>query len=78
MRLARDRRRRDRYHCHVVNDAAIAAAVDAGARTLGQVCRSDRGGQRLRLVRVLGAMPLVCEHVSRQVPESVEAQHAAS
>ena len=64
-------------HCHVVNDAAIAAAVDAGARALGQVCGatgpcSDCGSC------VFSVRRLVCEHVSRQVPESVEAQHAAS
>ena len=64
-------------HCHVVNDAAIAAAVDAGARTLAQVCRSTGAGSDCGSC-VFSVRRLVCEHVSRQVPESVEAQHAAS
>ena len=64
-------------HCHVVNDAAIAAAVDAGARTLGQVCRSTEAGSACGSC-VFSVRRLVCEHVSRQVPESVEAHHAAS
>ena len=64
-------------HCHVVNDAATAAAVDAGARTLGQVCRSTGAGSDCGSC-VFSVRRLVCEHVSRQVPESVEAQHAAS
>ena len=64
-------------HCHVVNDAAIAAAVDAGARALGQVCRSTGAGSDCGSC-VFSVRRLVCEHVSRQVPESVEAQHAAS
>ena len=64
-------------HCHVVNDAAITAAVDAGARTLGQVCRSTGAGSDCGSC-VFSVRRLVCEHVSRQVPESVEAQHAAS
>ena len=32
-------------HCHVVNDAAVAAAVDAGARTLYEVCCADFGAR---------------------------------
>ena len=64
-------------HCHVVNDAAIAAAVDAGARTLGQVCRSTGAGSDCGAC-VFSVRRLVCEHVSSQVPESVEAHHAAS
>ena len=64
-------------HCHVVNDAAIAAAVDAGARTLGQVCRSTGAGSDCGSC-VFSVRRLVCEHVSRQVPDRVEAQHAAS
>ena len=64
-------------HCHVVNDAAIAAAVDAGARTLGQVCRSTGAGSDCGSC-VFSVRRLVCGHVSRQVLESVEAQHAAS
>ena len=64
-------------HCHVVNDAAIAAAVDAGARTRGRGCRSP-GPRSDCGACVFSVRRLVCEHVSRQVPESVEAQHAAS
>ena len=64
-------------HCHAVNDAAVAAAAAAGARTLGQVCRSPGAGSDCGSC-VFSVRRLVCEHVSRQVPDSVEAQHAAS
>jgi bacterioferritin-associated ferredoxin len=64
-------------HCHVVNDAAIADAVHAGARTLAQVCRST-GAARDCGACVFSVRRLVCEHVSSQVPESVESHHAAS
>lgn len=63
-------------HCHVVNDAPSRRPSTA-ARTLGQVCRSTGAGSDCGSC-VFSVRRLVCEHVSRQVPESVEAQHAAS
>lgn len=31
-------------HCQVVTETAVAEVVDAGARTLGQVCRTTGAG----------------------------------
>ena len=64
-------------HCHVVNDAAVTAAVDAGARTLSEVCRSTGAGRDCGAC-VFSVRRLVCEHVALAVPESAEACHAAS
>ena len=64
-------------HCHVVNDRAIADAVDAGARSLAQVCRSTGAASDCGAC-VFSVRRLVCEHVASQVSESVEAHHAAS
>jgi bacterioferritin-associated ferredoxin len=48
-------------HCAVVNDAAIAAAVDHGAATLAQVCAATGAGTDCGgCVRVVKA--LVVEH----------------
>jgi bacterioferritin-associated ferredoxin len=64
-------------HCHVVNDAAVAAAIDAGARTLAEVCRSTGAGRGCGAC-VFSVRRLVCEHVAPEVPESAEPCHAAS
>ena len=63
--------------CHVVNDAAIRDAVDAGARTLSAVCRttgagSDCGGC------VFSVRRIVCEHEARPVVDDIEVCDAAS
>ena len=46
-------------HCKVVNDAALVAAVDAGARSVAAACRvtgaaTDCGGCVFAVKRVLG------------------------
>lgn len=64
-------------HCHVVNDAAIVGAVEAGARTLSDVCRSTGAGRDCGAC-VFSVRRLVCEHVASQVLESAEPRHAAS
>lgn len=64
-------------HCHVVNDAAIAGAVQAGARTLSDVCRTTGAGRDCGGC-VFSVRRLVCEHVAIQVTESAESCHAAS
>jgi bacterioferritin-associated ferredoxin len=63
--------------CHVVNDAAIAGAVRAGARTLSEVCRSTGAGRDCGAC-VFSVRRLVCEHVADHVAESAEPCHAAS
>jgi bacterioferritin-associated ferredoxin len=51
--------------CRVVNDAAIAAAVDDGAGTLADVCRVTGAGTDCG-VCVFSVKALLCEHdVSR-------------
>jgi bacterioferritin-associated ferredoxin len=64
-------------HCHVVNDAAVAAAVDAGARTLSEVCRATCAGRDCGAC-VFSVRRLVCEHVAPVATESAEPCHAAS
>ena len=42
-------------HCAVVGDREVAAAIDAGARTVAQVCRATGAGQQCGDVRLLRA-----------------------
>jgi bacterioferritin-associated ferredoxin len=52
-------------HCRVVNDSAVAAAVDDGASTLADVCRVTGAGTDCG-VCVFSVKALLCEHdVSR-------------
>ena len=64
-------------HCHVVNDAAVTAAVDAGARTLGAVCRATGAG-RVCGACVFSVRRLVCEHGAHPVVDELEVCDAAS
>ena len=57
--------------CHVVNERAIAAAVDAGARTLGQVCRMTGAGRDCGAC-VFSVRRLVCEHEPPRAAEDLE------
>ena len=52
--------------CAVVNDGMVAAAVDAGARTVGQVCRSTGAGRDCGVLR-LRLEALLCEHGGQSV-----------
>ncbi|MFQ6170914.1 bacterioferritin-associated ferredoxin [Oryzobacter sp. R7] len=63
--------------CHVVNDAAITAAVDAGARTLGQVCRMTGAGRDCGSC-VFSVRRLVCEHEAPRPAEDLELCDEAS
>ncbi len=52
-------------HCRVVNDTAVAEAVEAGANTLAQICQSTGAGQDCGSC-VFSVKRLLCEHdVSR-------------
>ena len=64
-------------HCHVVNDAAIRDAVDAGARSLGSVCRTTGAGRDCGAC-VFSVRRLVCEHDARPVVDDIEVCDAAS
>jgi bacterioferritin-associated ferredoxin len=64
-------------HCHVVNDAAIRDAVDAGARSLSSVCRTTGAGRDCGAC-VFSVRRLVCEHDARPVVDDTEVCDAAS
>ena len=58
-------------HCGVVNDRAVASAVQAGARTLAGVCRTTGAGQQCGTC-VFSIKRLLCEHgavLDRLMPE---------
>jgi bacterioferritin-associated ferredoxin len=64
-------------HCRVVNDTAITDAVERGAVTLADVCRSTGAGADCGTC-VFSVKRLLCEHdVSRQ-SAMPEVAHAAS
>jgi bacterioferritin-associated ferredoxin len=48
-------------HCKVVNDEAVAHAVDGGARTLSQVCRATGAGRGCGAC-VFSLRRLLCQH----------------
>ena len=48
-------------HCAVVSDRDVAAAVEAGARTVAQVCKATGAGQQCGTC-VFAVRRVVCEH----------------
>jgi bacterioferritin-associated ferredoxin len=52
--------------CAVVNDGMVAAAVDAGARTVNQVCRSTGAGRDCGSC-VFSLKALLCDHGAQSV-----------
>ena len=52
--------------CAVVNDGMVVAAVDAGARTVGQVCRSTGAGRDCGSC-VFSLKALLCDHDAQSV-----------
>lgn len=63
--------------CHVVNDAAVGAAVAAGARTLSAVCRTTGAGRDCGAC-VFSVRRLVCEHVAGSFDDEIEVCDEAS
>jgi len=63
-------------HCAVVGDRAVTAAVEAGARTVAQVCRATGAGQQCGSC-VFAVRRVVCEHAGSQ-PVLTEVDSAAS
>lgn len=63
-------------HCAVVSDRDVAAAVDAGARTVAQVCKATGAGQQCGSC-VFAVRRVVCEHRGSQ-PVLTEVDSAAS
>ncbi len=64
-------------HCNVVSDTDLVEALDAGARTLGDVCRRTGAAQQCGTC-VFSVRKVVCEHVARELPPRQEATLAAS
>jgi bacterioferritin-associated ferredoxin len=64
-------------HCHVVNDGKVAAAIEAGARTLAGVCRSTGAGKNCGAC-VFSLKRLLCEHGNPLPALSPEVEVAAS
>jgi bacterioferritin-associated ferredoxin len=54
-------------HCAVVSDRAVATAVEAGARTVAQVCRATGAGKDCGSC-VFAVKSLICEHEAAEVP----------
>ena len=64
-------------HCRVVTSGDIADAVDAGARSVSEVCRRTGAAQACGSC-VFSVRQVVCEHVSGGAAETEEIIRAAS
>ena len=59
-------------HCAVVSDRDVSEAIDAGARTVAQVCRATGAGQQCGNC-IFSVRRVVCEHVAAHVEASANA-----
>lgn len=65
-------------HCKVVTDQAVSRVVDAGACSLGQVCRSTGAGTDCGGC-VFAVKHMLCQHEESTAPASfLEVEGAAS
>ncbi|MBD8870901.1 (2Fe-2S)-binding protein [Nocardioides donggukensis] len=64
-------------HCAVVNDRAVVAAVDQGARTLAGICRTTGAGSGCGAC-IFSLKRLLCEHGNPIAPPVQEVAGAAS
>ena len=64
-------------HCKVVNDRDVVDAMQAGARTLGGVCRSTGAGADCGAC-VFSIRRLMCEHEAQPAHTLPEVDVAAS
>lgn len=64
-------------HCEVVNDKQITRAIDLGARTVAQVCRTTGAGQNCGSC-VFTLKRLLCKHEEVGEVAYVEVEDAAS
>ena len=60
-------------HCAVVSARAVATAVDAGARTVAQVCRATGAGRACGTC-VFAVKRIICEHVAHSAESLVTDQ----
>ncbi|MEO7352101.1 MAG: (2Fe-2S)-binding protein [Marmoricola sp.] len=54
-------------HCAVVGDREVARAIDAGARTVAQVCKATGAGQQCGSC-IFSVRRVVCQHGGGSVP----------
>ena len=64
-------------HCEVVNDQQVARALDAGARTVSQVCGATGAGKNCGSC-VFTLKRLLCEHRASTDVALMEVEGAAS
>jgi bacterioferritin-associated ferredoxin len=64
-------------HCKVVNDQAVTRAVDAGARTVSQVCHATGAGRDCGSC-VFTLKRLLCQHEELAHDTFAEVEGAAS
>jgi bacterioferritin-associated ferredoxin len=64
-------------HCQVVNDRAVADALESGARTLAGVCKSTGAGRNCGAC-VFSLKRLLCQHEQTTEPLLPEVPLAAS
>lgn len=62
-------------HCAVVSDREVARAVDAGARTVAQVCKATGAGQQCGSC-VFSVRRVLCQH-ERTYSRTLEVDVAA-
>ena len=63
-------------HCAVVGDREVAHAVNAGARTVAQVCKATGAGQECGTC-IFSVRRAVCQHEAR-VAERTEVDEVAA
>ena len=64
-------------HCQVVNDDAVATAIDNGARTVAQVCGATGAGRDCGSC-VFTLKRLLCQHETSVEDSLLEVEGAAS
>jgi bacterioferritin-associated ferredoxin len=64
-------------HCEVVTDREVDDAIDAGARTIAQICALTRAGRGCGSC-VFTVKRLLCQHEATIAEPIVEVERAAS
>jgi bacterioferritin-associated ferredoxin len=64
-------------HCNVVTAGDVGAAVEDGARTLGDVCRRTGAAQQCGTC-IFSVRQSVCEHVARGIAPREEVAFGAA
>ncbi|MFP5253782.1 MAG: bacterioferritin-associated ferredoxin [Actinomycetes bacterium] len=64
-------------HCAVVSSGDVAAALDAGARTVSEVCRRTGAAQNCGTC-IFSVKQVVCQHVATGSAVTEEEVRAAS